>query len=119
MDHDDYSLSFDKDLYKKTLIKSNDLYDNFMQVIARDEDCTNNGQACSYKLLKYDLTEVESDFAFKIDQTGQLSTTRPMNKGELFEFNVRAFDCISKDSFVDVKVIIDVIEECVPQWDGQ
>ena len=87
-----------------------------MQVQAKDQDCTNNGQACAYKLLRQDLTEVDVTFPFSIDGFGQISTTGPINKGDLFEFTVRAFDCVNKNAFVDAKVIVDVIDECVPQW---
>ncbi len=98
------------------MIKSNEIYENFMQVQAKDQDCTNNGQACAYKLLKPDLTEVDVNFPFSIDEFGQMSTNRPINKGDLFEFTVRAFDCVTKDAYVDAKIIVDVIDECVPQW---
>jgi hypothetical protein len=117
VDHDDYSLKFEQaGVYTQTLVESDGLYENFMSIKARDLDCTNNGYACSYKLLLNDLNNVDVNFPFKIDSTGSLSTVRPIKSGEFLEFKVRAFDCVTKDSFVDTEVIIKVVEPCIPQF---
>ena len=117
VDHDDYSLKFEQSgAYTQTLVESDDLYENFMSVKARDLDCTNNGYACSYKLLLNDLNNVDENFPFKIDSSGSLSTVRPVKSGEFLEFKVRAFDCVAKDSFVDTEVIIKIVEPCIPQF---
>lgn len=118
LDHDDSKLKFEKDTYAAILVESNDLYENFVSVRARDQDCTNDGYACSYKLLNKYLEEADpSTMAFKIDPvTGLLSSTRALRPTEKYELNVRAFDCVSKDSFVDTKVMIQVVEKCTPQW---
>lgn len=114
VDHDDSPLKFEQDgLYKKTLVESDLIYDEVMNVRARDEDCTNDGYACSYKLLS-----VSTDpYAFKIDTaTGKISSTRALQAGEKFNFKVRAFDCLNNQSFVDADVTIEIAERCVPEW---
>jgi hypothetical protein len=118
LDHDDSQLKFEQQTYTETLIESTELYENFMQIRAHDNDCTNDGYACSYKLLTKNLAEIsEPDFAFKIDQaTGTLSSTRELKSSEVFEFTLRAFDCISHDSFVDASILINVIEKCTEEW---
>lgn len=117
IDHDDYVLKFEQSsVYKKKLVESDEIYENFMSIKARDEDCTNEGYACSYKLLTKEFLSVDSSFAFKIDDTGVLSSTRALKAGEEFEFKVRAFDCLNNHSFVDASVHINVVEKCVPQW---
>jgi hypothetical protein len=56
-------------------------------------------------------------FPFKIDHTnGVLSTNQPLNKLATYDFKVRAYDCLNKESFADALVHIDVVEPCVPQW---
>ncbi len=90
-----------------------------MTIKAHDNDCTNNGNACSYKLITLD-SENDDDvklFPFKIDPTnGVLSSKQPLNKLATYDFKVRAYDCVNKDSFVDALVHIDLVEPCVPQW---
>jgi hypothetical protein len=119
LDHDDSPLKFEKDVYTKKLGESSDLYENFMTVSARDQDCTNAGNACSYKLLTKFLDDIdEESFAFKIDSTGALSTRKAMLNGESYEFTVRAFDCVTKEAFVDARVKINVVGKCSPEWIG-
>jgi hypothetical protein len=99
-----------------------------MSVKARDNDCTNDGYACVYKLVppesiaNLDMAtseNIDAQMPFKIDNTGSLSTTRPLVAGKIYDFKVRAFDCISKDSYVEAQVHIEVIERCSPQWIGK
>jgi hypothetical protein len=117
VDHDDYPLKFEqRGVYAKTLVESDGLYKNFMSIKARDLDCTNNGYACSYKLLLNDLNDIGKKFPFKIDSTGSLSTVRPVKSGESHKFKVRAFDCITNDSFAEAKVFINIAKPCVPQF---
>ena len=116
-DHDDYSLKFEQSgVYTQNMVASDGIYENFMSVRARDLDCTNAGFACSYKLLLSDLSEVDQTFPFRVDSNGSLSTVRAIRAGEFLEFKVRAFDCVSKESFVDAEVIVKVVEPCVPQF---
>ena len=117
VDHDDYALKFEReDVYRQTLVESDSIYESFAQVRARDKDCTNNGYACAYKLLLNDLNEVDANFPFKIDAAGSLSSVRAVKAGEFYEFKVRAFDCVSKEAYVDAEVIVNVIEPCIPQF---
>lgn len=105
---------FEQDgVYKKTLIESDDIYEGFMAIRAKDNDCTNDGYACTYQIIS---NPAEKLLPFKIDNTGLLSTLRSVKKGEYFEFKVRAFDCLNNQSFVDAQVMINVVEPCVPQW---
>jgi hypothetical protein len=120
LDHDDSPLKFEKNVYTQTLGESADLYENFATASAKDQDCTNAGYACSYKLLTKFLDDIDDEsFAFKVDSTGALSTRKAMLAGENFEFTVRAFDCVSKESFVDARVKINVVAACTPEWTGQ
>ena len=93
---------------------------NILTIKAHDNDCTNNGNACSYKLISLDSEHMNGDdklFPFKIDHTnGVLSTNQPLNKLATYDFKVRAYDCLNKESFADALVHIDVVEPCVPQW---
>lgn len=119
LDHDDSRLAFQQASYVKSVVESELMYENFMEVKARDQDCTNNGYACSYSLLSSLLDDVDDSFAFKIDNTGRISSTRALKRGESFEFVVRAFDCVNKDSYTDVNVKISVIEKCKSEWTGK
>jgi hypothetical protein len=108
------------------MVASDQLYLNFMSVKAHDNDCTNEGDACSYKLVPPDSIanldtneNIEAQMPFKIDGTGSLSSTRPLIAGKIYDFKVRAFDCISKESFVDAQVHIEIIDRCSPQWIGR
>lgn len=116
MDSDDYELQFDAPTYQSTLIKSEHLYENFLSVSAKDHDCTNNGLACSYS-LEHELTVVD-EFPFSISTTGQISTKRSLTQAGVYDFRVRAYDCVNNKSFVEVPVHVDIIEPCVPQWTG-
>lgn len=125
LDHDDSVPKFEQEsgVYKKTLVESDLLYENIMSIRARDEDCTNDGYACSYKLLSapdllpLDESSSSSSFAFQIHPTsGMLSSRLPLKAGDRFEFKVRAFDCLNNQSFVDADVLISVVEKCLPQW---
>jgi hypothetical protein len=118
IDHDDYVLKFEESgVYAKKMAESEEIYENFLSIKAHDEDCTNDGNACAYILLSKDSYALDSSFAFRIDQTsGQLSSTRGLKSGELFEFKVRAFDCVNNASYVDAPVYISIVEKCTPQW---
>ncbi len=109
-------------MYKKTLVESDQLYQNFLSVKARDNDCTNNGYACAYKIIssKDNQAILESQFPFKIDNNGLLSTNQPLSRAyaNFYDFKVRAFDCLNNESFVDATVNIQVAEPCLPQWTG-
>lgn len=120
LDHDDYPLKFESTEYKKKLATSNLVYEKIMLIRAKDNDCTNDGYACGYELVSSDDSLVldESKSPFKIDSNGQLSTTQPLTKPQLFDFKVRAFDCLNKDSFVETPVHIEVVEPCYPKWNG-
>ena len=83
---------------------------------AKDHDCTNNGLACSYS-LEHELTVVD-EFPFSISTTGQISTKRSLTQAGVYDFRVRAYDCVNNKSFVEVPVHVDIIEPCVPQWTG-
>lgn len=98
------------------MAESDDIYENFMSIRAKDNDCTNEGYACSYTLLLNDFNNVDANFAFKIDSTGSLSSTKAVKKGEIYEFKIRAFDCLNKESYVDTQAVIEVVEPCVPQF---
>lgn len=98
------------------MTESNEIYENFLTVRARDQDCTNEGYACSYQLLTDSLIPVEPLFPIKIDNTGQLSALRSLKHGENLNFIVRAFDCLNNQSFVDAKVLITIVEPCTPEW---
>lgn len=118
LDHDDSQLKFENNgLFKFTLTESDMLYQNSMNVSARDEDCTNDGYACLYKLFSKELVPIDDHYSFKIDSTtGKISSTRAVRAGEKFNFYVRAYDCLNNQSFVDAEVNIDVVEKCVPEW---
>ncbi|RNA41933.1 calsyntenin-1 isoform X1 [Brachionus plicatilis] len=117
IDHDDYELKFEHDgVHTATLTESNEIYQNFMSVRARDNDCTNDGYACSYQLLTESLIPVEPLFPIKIDNTGVLSTLRSVKRAESFDFIVRAFDCLNNQSHTDAKVLVTVVEPCTPEW---
>lgn len=119
IDHDDSVLKFENDgLYKKTLVESELIYEEFLSVRARDEDCTNDGYACLYKLLNSkDFAGLEDQNAFKMNsKTGKLSSIRALRAGEKFNLKVRAFDCLNNESFVDADVNIDIVERCLPEW---
>ena len=104
--------------YGTTLEKTDGIYQNFLLVRARDSDCTNDGFACAYELASNtDAVDVAS-LPFKIDNTGYLSTTTILNKSETFVFNVRAYDCVSKDSYVETQVTVEIAESWVPKWVG-
>jgi hypothetical protein len=113
LDHDDHKLKFEnvEETYKKTLTRSNDIYKDFLTVRAKDDDCTNNGFACSYELIS-DNTRLP----FTINNNGQLSSTQPLQVLQTYKFIVRAFDCVNKESFVETNVNIDIAEPCIPQW---
>ncbi len=119
IDHDDYKLRFEEQVYKKILVESESLYENFMQVIAKDQDCTNDGFACSYKIVRIDSNDISPEFPFRINNNGMLSSVRALKSKEMFKFKVRAFDCITRDSFVETDVVVDIIESCKPQWIGE
>ena len=120
LDHDDFELKFESsDAYTAKLVKSDDLYDNFLAVKASDADCTNDGHACAYQLASNSPDVDVASLPFKIDDSGYLSSTRGLNKAETFVFNVRAFDCVSKDSYIETQVTVEVVEPCVPQWTGK
>jgi len=119
IDHDDYKLQFEEQVYKKILVESESLYENFMKVTAKDQDCTNDGFACSYKIVGIDTNDISADFPFRINNNGMLSSVRAVKSREMFKFKVRAFDCVSRDSFVDTDVVVDIIESCKPQWIGK
>ncbi|CAF0843509.1 unnamed protein product [Brachionus calyciflorus] len=117
LDHDDFKLKFEQEgLYQKVLIESDEIYENFLTIRARDNDCTNDGYACHYQLLNENLIPVDPLFPFKIDTIGQLSSVRSVKRGEQFNFVTRAFDCLNNNSYVDAKVSISVNEPCLPQW---
>lgn len=120
IDHDDTTPRFEQPAYEKTLVESTSVYESFMTVRARDSDCTNEGYACSYKLLTSDLVPVDDDEddapLFRVDKLGRLSSTRALVGAERFEYRVRAFDCLNNQSFVDAELVINVVEKCVPQW---
>ena len=116
LDHDDYPLKFERDIYTQNLAESNGIYENFMSVRARDLDCTNFGYACSYKLLLNDLNEVNKNFPIQIDSNGSLSTVRSIKATKYLKFKVRAFDCVNKNSYVDTEVIIKVVKPCLPEY---
>lgn len=117
IDHDDYKLKFEHEgIYTTTLTESNEIYQNFMSIRARDNDCTNDGYACSYIILTESLIPVEPLFPIKIDNMGSLSTLRSVKHGENFNFIVRAFDCLDNESHTDAKVSISVVEPCKPEW---
>ena len=121
IDHDDYLLEFEQtQVYKKTLVESEQIYENFLALKAKDNDCTNNGFACFYALLNNQDNQVISDpqFPFKIDNNGLLSTNQPLRHANFYDFKVRAFDCLNNDSYVDADVNVEVVETCVPQWTG-
>lgn len=118
IDQDDFTLKFDQtEPYRKTLVATETgLNQNFLTVKARDFDCTNQGFACEYKLVTNDESEREF-LPFNIDRaTGSLSSVRTLKAGELFDFKVRAFDCVSKDFYVEAQVIVKVVEPCIPQF---
>ena len=120
LDHDDSELKFESaNAYNAKLVKTDEIYDNFLLVRARDSDCTNEGYACMYQLASNSPDIDVASLPFKIDNNGWLSSTRSLNQVETFSFNVRAFDCVSKDSFVETQVTVDIVEPCVPQWTGK
>ena len=96
------------------------IYDNVMTVKARDNDCTNDGFACSYQLVSDDEMSIILDdkFPFNIDINGVISSTQPLTKVGQFSFKVRAIDCLNKDEYVEVPVHIEVVDSCSPQWAG-
>lgn len=88
-----------------------------MTIKAKDNDCTNEGNACSYQLISSDEAIILDDkFSFKIDTNGILSSTQPLNNPTIYDFKVRAFDCLNKNSYVDAPVRIEIVEQCTPQW---
>ena len=121
VDFDDFQLKFERDVYTTSLVESTHVYKSFMQVKATDGDCTNNGMACAYALVRDGSTTttlLDSSFAFAIDNNGWLSSTRAVSPGESFSFKVRAFDCVTKDSYVETSVFITISEKCMPHWTG-
>lgn len=114
LDSDDYLLQFDQPEYSSKLIKSANLYENFISVKARDNDCTNSGIACSYTLEHTDY--LDEDFPFKIDTDGQISSTQGITQNRNYNFKVRAYDCVKKSSFVETNVDISIVEPCTPKW---
>lgn len=119
IDHDDFVLEFEKpDSYNKKVATSNMIYDNIMTVKARDNDCTNDGFACSYQLVSEDEMGLVLDekFPFKVDSNGVISSTQPLTKAGQYSFKVRAIDCLNKDEYVEAPVHIEVVESCLPQW---
>lgn len=119
IDHDDFVLQFENPgSYNKKLATSNMIYDNVMTVKARDNDCTNDGFACSYQLVSDDEMSIILDdkFPFNIDINGVISSTHPLTKVGQFSFKVRAIDCLNKDEYVEVPVHIEVVDSCSPQW---
>ena len=122
IDHDDFVLQFEQSsVYKRTLVESDEIYENFMAVKARDNDCTNDGYACSYEIITDEINSIlgEKQTTFKVDNLGMLSSTRALKNGEVFDFKVRAFDCLNKESFADALVHVEIIEKCYPQWTGR
>lgn len=117
LDNDDYLLQFTESEYRATLVESEKLHDNFMTVKAKDFDCTNNGYACAYSLHSHELDN-HLEFPFKIDTDGQISTVSALTAPHSYEFTVRAYDCVSTQSFIETKVIVSVVEQCRPQWTG-
>jgi hypothetical protein len=105
----DHKLVFEQsDVYRTILV--NQTSKNFLLVKATDDDCTNDGKACAYKIL-------EESIPFTVDELGFLSNTVPLAKSR-YDFTVRAYDCLDDESYVDASIHIDVDEQCVPVWQG-
>ena len=102
-DNDDYLLQFTESEYHATLVESDKLHENFMTVNAKDSDCTNNGFACAYSLDSHEADELP----FKIDTDGQISTVSPLTGAHTYEFTVRAYDCVSTESYIETNNWID------------
>lgn len=112
LDIDDYLLQFEETEYHHSIVESDQIHDKFMTVRATDNDCTNNGYACSYGLERGNSEELP----FKINDQGELSTVKPLTHFQVYEFKVRAYDCLNNNSFAEADVRIEVVEPCIPQW---
>lgn len=115
VDSDDYELEFEQTEYHTSLVKSAEsTYTNFMSIRAKDHDCTNNGQACSYSIVPN--ANSQQELPFQINNEGQISTKLPLTETRMYDFKVRAFDCVNPASYVETTVYIDVVEPCLPKW---
>jgi hypothetical protein len=84
-----------------------------MIVKARDDDCTNDGFACSYEIAN------NEDVPFKVNKLGFISNTKPLKRSDKASYDliIRAYDCLDFDNeYVETNVHIDVKEPCRPQW---
>lgn len=113
IDHDDYKPQFEQRQYSKKIVKTDEIVESILTVKARDKDCTNNGYACSYEIVR-DQPVVP----FKVDASGSISTTESLDKAGTYTFKVRGYDCLNKNSFAETDVTIEVSEPCVPKFIG-
>lgn len=114
VDSDDYELEFEQREYHLSLVKADHTYTNFLTVKAKDHDCTNNGQACSYSIVPNDINQQE--LPFQINNEGQVSSKSVITESRMYDFKVRAFDCVNPASYAETSVHIEIVEPCVPKW---
>lgn len=118
LDHDDTVPKFEEDNYYRDLYEDQ-INDLILTLNAKDSDCTNNGNACDYKIILSDEDEMEFDeYPFKINSKGYLSNVIKLNRSvrAFYDFKVRAYDCLNNVSYSETNIHIEILEKCVPKW---
>ena len=110
LDHNDHELKFDGNDYYASLVEDN-ISESILIVKAHDDDCTNDGFACSYEIVNND------DVPFKINKLGFISNTKALKRSDKAKYDliIRGYDCLD-NKYVETNVHIEVKEHCRPEW---